>query len=361
MVAAVQASNPFHFEFPEPKVQPDPMLQIEQLRFSYADRAIIEKADLVLRAGDRIGLVGVNGSGKTTLLKLLVGELKPEGGKIQVARGVKTGYFSQHQLDTLRPEWSPLQHLLALEDAPSDQQARDFLGGFGFSNEQCLQQVEPFSGGEKARLAMALIVFQQPNLIILDEPTNHLDMETRDALEMALQDYTGALLLVSHDKHLLASIADQYWWVHQGQVELFHGDLDEYLNEQLRRIRQQSEEEKKALISEDASAAKTTNKKQQRIQNAHQRKQLDALLKADLQLSRKLEKSLEKTQQELDRLHALLEDSSLYDAANKDKLTECLQAEAKCKQDLEDLEMQWLEIEEVIQQKKIDFEAKLAG
>lgn len=361
MVAAVQASNPFHFEFPEPKVQPDPMLQIEQLRFSYADRAIIENADLVLRAGDRIGLVGVNGSGKTTLLKLLVGELKPASGKIQMARGVKTGYFSQHQLDTLRPEWSPLQHFLALEEAPSDQQARDFLGGFGFSNEQCLQPVEPFSGGEKARLAMALIVFQQPNLIILDEPTNHLDMETRDALEMALQDYSGALLLVSHDKHLLASIADQYWWVHQGQVELFHGDLDEYLNEQLKRIRQQSEEEKKALISADSSTAKTTNKKQQRIQNAHQRKQLDALLKADLQLSRKLEKSLENTQQELDRLHALLEDRSLYEVENKEKLTECLQTEAKCKQDLEDLEMQWLEIEEVIQQKKTDFEAQLAG
>lgn len=358
MVAAVQASNPFHFEFAEPKSQPDPMLQIEQLSFSYGDTAIIKEADLTLRAGDRIGLVGVNGSGKTTLLKLLVGELKAVSGKVIAARGVKVGYFSQHQLETLRPEWSPLKHLLALDEAPSDQQARDFLGGFGFSNEQCLQSIAPFSGGEKARLALAIIVYQQPNLIILDEPTNHLDMETRDALEMALNDYSGALLLVSHDKHLLASIADQYWWVHQGQVELFYGDLDQYLAEQLKRIKQSAEVEK-AKLSDDAGGTKGQNKKQQRIENAHLRKQLDKLLKADLQQSRKLEKELEKAQVKLAKLHGQMEDTALYEDVNKEELTQCLQQEAACQSLIEELEMEWLEVEEVIQAKREEFEASL--
>ncbi|BBP45861.1 ABC transporter ATP-binding protein [Thiosulfatimonas sediminis] len=356
MVAAVQASNPFHFEFAEPKAQPDPMLQLEKLQFSYADKVIIEDADLTLRAGDRIGLVGVNGSGKTTLLKLIVGELKPINGKVIAARGVKVGYFSQHQLETLRPEWSPLKHLLALEDAPSDQQARDFLGGFGFSNEQCLEPIAPFSGGEKARLALAIIVFQQPNLIILDEPTNHLDMETRDALEMALNDYSGALLLVSHDKHLLAAIADQYWWVHQGKVALFYGDLDQYLSEQLKRIKQSAVQEK-AEDGEDSQ--KNQNKKQQRIANAQQRKQLDMLIKNDLQQSRKLEKELEKVQAKLAELHLKMEDTSLYDETNKAQLSDCLRQEAECQARLETLEMDWLEIEEKIQTKREQFEANL--
>lgn len=357
MVAAVQASNPFHFEFAEPKSQPDPMLQVDQLSFSYPDKSIIESANLTLRSGDRIGLVGVNGSGKTTLLKLIVGDLKPISGKIIAARGVKIGYFSQHQLETLRPEWSPLKHLLALEEAPSDQQARDFLGGFGFSNEQCLSPIKPFSGGEKARLALAIIVFQEPNLIILDEPTNHLDMETRDALEMALNDYSGALLLVSHDKHLLASIADQYWWVHQGQVELFYGDLDQYLSEQLKRIKQSADLEKQ--LANGGESHKSQNKKQQRIENAHLRKQLDKLLKSDLQQSRKLEKELDKAQSKLAKLHQKMEETTLYEDANKDELTECLQQEADCQARIEELEMAWLEIEEIIQVKREEFEASL--
>ncbi|MBN2647727.1 MAG: ATP-binding cassette domain-containing protein [Thiotrichales bacterium] len=351
MVAAVQASNPFHFTFAEPKAQPDPMLQIEKLQFAYGEVPIIRHADLTLRAGDRIGLVGVNGSGKTTLLKLLVGDLLPQSGKVKMARGLKVGYFAQHQLDSLRAEWSPLQHLLALEEAPSDQQARDFLGGFGFSNEQCLATIAPFSGGEKARLALAILVFQQPNLVILDEPTNHLDMETRDALEMALQDYSGALLLVSHDKHLLASIADQYWWVHQGQVELFYGDLDEYLSEQLKRVKQQSDAQKQT----DHAGAKSQNKKQQRVENAQQRKQLEQLLKTDQQRSQKLEKTLVQLQTQLQNLHGQMEDPSLYETQNKEILAQCLRQEAQCQQQLEAIEMEWLEVEERMQQKRDAF------
>ncbi|MCF6346615.1 MAG: ATP-binding cassette domain-containing protein, partial [Thiomicrorhabdus sp.] len=239
-VAAVQASNPFTFKFSPPQHQPDPMLGLEHVDFSYADQPILKDVDLTLRAGDRIGLVGVNGSGKSTLIKLLVGDLPPESGKVKISRGVKFGYFAQHQLESLIYEKSPLQHLLMLPEPPSDQEARNFLGSFGFSNEQCLDTIEHFSGGEKARLALAIIVYQKPNLIILDEPTNHLDMDTRDALDMALQDFDGALIIVTHDKHLLASIADQYWWVHQGKVSHFMGDLDAYLQMRLKTLKEQA-------------------------------------------------------------------------------------------------------------------------
>ncbi|MDX1796478.1 MAG: ATP-binding cassette domain-containing protein, partial [Hydrogenovibrio sp.] len=190
-VAAVQAANPFHFEFIPPEAVPDPMMQIESLSFGYDGRPVIENTDLVLRAGDRIGLVGINGSGKSTLLKLLVGDLKPKSGKILPAKGLKVGYFAQHQLEALQLDQSPVQHLQSLKTQEndtrhvSDQEARDFLGRFGFTHDKSLSEVGRFSGGEKARLSLALMVYQQPNLIILDEPTNHLDMETRDALDMA--------------------------------------------------------------------------------------------------------------------------------------------------------------------------------
>ncbi|WP_319379614.1 ATP-binding cassette domain-containing protein [Thiomicrorhabdus sp.] len=349
-VAAVQALNPFHFAFAEPKHQPDPMMQLSELTFAYADKVILKRADLVLRAGDRIGLVGTNGSGKTTLIKLLVGELQPQSGKIVTAKGVKFGYFSQHQLETLSLEQSPLQHLLKLPEAPSDQEARDFLGGFGFSNQQCLDPINCFSGGEKARLALAIIVFQQPNLIILDEPTNHLDMETRDALEMALQEFSGALIVVSHDKHLLASIADQFWWVHEGDVSHFQGDLDAYLQAQLKRIRQQSSEQK----SEGAN--KTPNRKQKRQENAQQRKLLEGRLKPYKSKQKKAEDELVKLQQQLVEYHALMEDQSLYEDGNQERLQDCLKQEAICQQKHEELEMQWLELEEMIQTIREEFE-----
>ncbi|WP_319557545.1 ABC-F family ATP-binding cassette domain-containing protein [Thiomicrorhabdus sp.] len=350
-VAAVQALNPFHFQFAEPKYQPDPMMELRGLDFAYGDKAILKHTDLVLRAGDRIGLVGINGSGKTTLIKLLVGELQAQKGKIVTAKGVKFGYFSQHQLETLSLEQSPLQHLLKLPDAPSDQEARDFLGGFGFSNQQCLESIECFSGGEKARLALAIIVFQQPNLIILDEPTNHLDMETRDALEIALQEFSGALIVVSHDKHLLASIADQFWWVHEGEVSHFHGDLDDYLQAQLKRIRQQASEQK----SEEGKN-NSQNRKQLRQANAQQRKLLEGRLKPYKSKQKKVEDELAKIQQQLAEHHALMEDQSLYEDGNQARLQECLKQEAICQQRHEELEMQWLELEEEIQSIREEFE-----
>jgi ATP-binding cassette subfamily F protein 3 len=341
-VAAVQATNPFQFNFPEPDFQPDPMLNVSGLSFCYSQNPILEKVDTVLRKGDRIGLVGVNGSGKTTLLKLLVGELQPEQGKVTQSKGVKIGYFAQHQLESLTVEQSPLQHLLNLEAKPSDQEARDFLGQFGFSNNQCLEPVINFSGGEKARLALAMIVFQKPNLIILDEPTNHLDMETRDALDMAIQEFTGAIILVTHDKHLLASICDQFWWVHAGQVEHVHGDLDDYLQQQMKLL--------KSIQSESKADKASVSKKQLRQQSAQDRKQLEAKIRPFRKELDKVENKIERLQQKLSEYHQLMEDETLYSDENKLKLSDCLQAEAACKTELEELEGRWLELEDQIEQ-----------
>lgn len=346
-VAAVQASTDFHFAFSEPKQMPDPMLEIQALDFAYNDKTILDKVNLVVRSGDRIGLVGVNGSGKTTLLKLLVGDLKPVAGKIQLSKGLKIGYFSQHQLETLRPEWSPLQHLLAMEEAPSDQESRDFLGQFGFSNQQALETIENFSGGEKARLALALIRFQEPNLIILDEPTNHLDMETRDALEMAINDFTGGVIIVSHDKQLLNACVDQFWWVHQGQVELYFGSLDEYLQDQMKRVR----DENRLLSNTGKNSDKNeVNKKAIRQTNAHIRKQLEQQLKPLKKQLKKMETQLEKSQNRLEEIHLLMENPELYDAQNKERLEPILLEEAQLKKTIEECEEQWLELEEEMEE-----------
>ncbi|WP_127470863.1 ABC-F family ATP-binding cassette domain-containing protein [Thiomicrorhabdus aquaedulcis] len=342
-VAAVQASNPFQFHFFEPLHQPDPMMSIQKVSFGYDEKLLLNKVDLVLRAGDRIGLVGVNGSGKTSLIKVIVGDLVPQAGLVQTSHGVKFGYFAQHQLDSLHLEQSPLQHLLSMPEAPSDQQARDFLGGFGFTNEQCLASIKHASGGEKARLALALIVFQKPNLIILDEPTNHLDMETRDALDMALQDFTGALILVTHDKHLLASIADQFWWVHEGQVTLYNGDLESYLQARLRLIKQKQNEQK--ATRPDIAPSK----KQLRQVNAHARKQIDAALKPLKLTIGKLEKQLDLAQAQLNQVHTQMEDVSLYEAHNKALLTECLMVQARAEKEIEACEIQWLELQETLE------------
>ena len=344
-VAAVQATNPFHFNFFEPKHNPDPMINVDGLCFGYKDQPILKNASLVLRAGDRIGLVGVNGSGKSTLIKLLVDDLKPQSGKVQISKGVAVGYFAQHQLEALTVENTPLQHMMSMDCEVSDQEARNFLGQFGFSNEQTLTPVATFSGGEKARLALAMIVYQKPNLIILDEPTNHLDMDTRDALDMALQDFAGALILVTHDKHLLTSIADQFWWVHDGEVQLYHGDLESYLQARLKAIRETQAETK--LITRDDGSAK--NKKQQRQQNAHLRKQLEQKIKPLQQAIKNLEKQLETAQSELAELHALMEDTSMYESSNKQKLKEAIRRQAEVELFIEEVEMEWLEQQEIVE------------
>lgn len=351
-VAALQATNPFRFEFMNPDHVPDPMMRIEQVSFAYDKKVVLDKVDLVLRAGDRIGLVGINGSGKTTFLKLIVDELKPDQGKIINSKGLKVGYFAQHQVESLDLDKTPLQTMLKHFPELSDQQARDFLGGFGFSHEQALSPIKQFSGGEKARLSLALIVYLKPNLIILDEPTNHLDMDSRDALDEALQGFEGALIVVSHDRHLLAGIVDQYWWVHDTNVNLFHGDLDAYLQQRLTLLKQQKQETNRASSANDesnGSSASSQNKREQRQQTAQVRKQLQEATRSQRKRIDVLDKQLAKLQASLDEVHAQLADDAVYVSEQSAKLAELLKQQAEYQTNLDDVETEWLMLQEEVE------------
>ena len=318
-IAPAYVDNPFHFEFRDPLSLPSPLLMMENASAGYgAEESAVEilsKIKLNLVPGSRIGLLGKNGAGKSTLIKLLAGEIAPTGGTIQLTKGVQLGYFAQHQLDTLRAEESALWHLQKIAPQQTEQQLRDYLGGFAFHGDKVNQPVASFSGGEKARLVLALIVWQRPNLLLLDEPTNHLDLDMRQALTEALVDYQGSLVLVSHDRHLLRNTVDEFYLVHDKQVEEFKGDLADYqkwLNEQNAQptaIKEQNEP------SENENSA--TNRKEQKRKEAELRQQLAPLRKQATQL----ETQMEKLGTQLQQIETNLADPSLYDAEMKAKLT----------------------------------------
>jgi len=227
-IAPAHVDSPFHFRIPAPDHTPDPLVKLEQATLGYPGRAVLSNLNLALRPGDRIGLLGPNGAGKSTLMKTLANELDLAAGELLRADGLKIGYFAQHQLEQLRADESPLQHLQRIAPGATEQSLRNFLGGFGFAGDQALVATGPFSGGEKSRLALALIVYRQPNLLLLDEPTNHLDIEMRHAVAEALQEFSGALVLVSHDRALLRSTTDELLLIHDGRVEPYNGDVDDY-------------------------------------------------------------------------------------------------------------------------------------
>ncbi|HTM59836.1 MAG TPA: ATP-binding cassette domain-containing protein [Burkholderiales bacterium] len=235
-LAPVHAAAPFSFEFRDPERSPDPLLVLEDVTAGYAERTVLEGVTLTLRANERIGLLGVNGAGKSTLIKTIAGVLPPLGGSAVVNKGLVVGYFAQHQVEMLRDDQSPLWHLSRLASGVREQELRDYLGSFNFPGDMATGPVEHFSGGEKARLALALIVWQRPNLLLLDEPTNHLDLETREALTVALAQFEGTLVLVSHDRHLLRASTEQLVIVRGGQVSAFEGDLDDYRASLLNRV-----------------------------------------------------------------------------------------------------------------------------
>ncbi|MGE0081784.1 MAG: ATP-binding cassette domain-containing protein, partial [Thiohalomonadaceae bacterium] len=228
LLAPAHVDSPFRFRFLAPEKLPHPLLTLEKMAAGYGERTVISGVNAVFAPGARIGLLGQNGAGKSTFVKLLAGALAPSAGKRAPAPDLRIGYFAQHQLEMLDPQASPLLHMQRLDGRAAEQDLRDFLGGFGFAGDRALAPVAPFSGGEKARLALALVVYQRPNLLLLDEPTNHLDIDMRHALTVALQDYEGALVLVSHDRHLLRSVADEFWVVGEGRVQPFDGDLEDY-------------------------------------------------------------------------------------------------------------------------------------
>ncbi|MCG9722354.1 ABC transporter ATP-binding protein [Shewanella sp. Isolate7] len=334
-----KADSPFHMAFRAPEALPNPLVKMEQVSVGYGDKAILNHVHLNLVPGARIGLLGRNGAGKSTLIKLLAEQLKPMSGLYEPNPGLNIGYFAQHQLEFLRLDESPLQHLTRLAPTHREQELRDFLGGYGFNGDMALSPVRPFSGGEKARLVLALLVWQRPNLLLLDEPTNHLDLEMRHALTMALQDFEGAMIIVSHDRHLLRLSCSDYYLVDGGEVKSFDGDLDDYHQWLL----DAAKEANKPAASEDASPAQ--DKKLQKRLEAELRQKLSPMKKAQA----KLEKIQQACSDKLAELENLLADTSLYEADNKAKLTQVLAERTQQTQTLEESEMEWLELQEEIE------------
>ncbi len=334
-----QADSPFYMEFRAPEALPNPLIKMEQVAIGYSDKPILSKVHLNLVPGARIGLLGRNGAGKSTFIKLLSGQLSPMTGLYEPNPGVNIGYFAQHQIEFLRLDDTPMQHLVRLAPNAREQELRNFLGGFGFNGDMALSPVRPFSGGEKARLVLALLVWQRPNLLLLDEPTNHLDLEMRHALTMALQTFEGAMVVVSHDRHLLRLTCSDYYLVDQGEVRAFDGDLDDYHQWLLDAAKANSNQNS---TSDEIKPA--ADKKQQKRLEAEIRQKVSPLKRKQT----KLETEQQKLSERLAELEHLLADSELYDQDNKAKLTSVLTERTSLTQTLEDSEMQWLELQEEI-------------
>ncbi|MBA5204349.1 ABC transporter ATP-binding protein [Pectobacterium aroidearum] len=343
LIAPAHVDNPFRFSFRAPESLPNPLMKMEKVSAGYGDKLILESIKLNLVPGSRIGLLGHNGAGKSTLIKLLAGTLAPLKGEIGLAKGVKLGYFAQHQLEFLRADESPLQHLVRLAERETEQQLRDYLGGFGFQGDKVTEITERFSGGEKARLVLALIVWQRPNLLLLDEPTNHLDLDMRQALTEALIDFEGALVVVSHDRHLIRSTTDDLYLVHDQKVEPFDGDLEDY---QQWLVGLQRQENAAAETPKENTANSAQGRKDQKRREAELRTQTQPLRK---QIT-KLEQQMEKLGETLAELEARLADSAIYDISRKAELTDCLQQQTKVKIELEETELSWLDAQEQLEQ-----------
>ncbi|WP_085248542.1 ABC transporter ATP-binding protein [Gilliamella mensalis] len=353
LIAPAHVDNPFHFNFKPSEFLPSPLLMMEKVVAGYDDKIILEKIKLNLVPGSRIGLLGRNGAGKSTLIKLLAGELAPKEGHINLAKGVQLGYFAQHQLEYLRPDESPLWHLTQLaEPKNTEQELRNYLGGFDFQGDKVTEPVKTFSGGEKARLVLALIVWQKPNLLLLDEPTNHLDLDMRQALTEALIDFDGALVVVSHDRHLLRSTTDEFYLVHDHKVEPFDGDLDDYQKwlAEAQKNDNQSNDEINSQKKENTSNISAQDRKEQKRKQAELRAQMQPI-KKQLQ---KEEQMLDKLTHQLKQIEEQLSDPTIYDASNKNELTTLLLEQSQLKNQLEETELQWLELQQQLESFNLD-------
>jgi ATP-binding cassette subfamily F protein 3 len=334
LVQLAHADSPFSFSLPSSDKMSSPLMTLKFSDLGHGDKTILSKVNFSLLPGMRIGLLGPNGAGKSTLIKTLTSEIRQLTGKRLIGDHLTIGYFSQHQTESLDAHASPLLHLQRLSPTIKEQEHRDFLGGFGFAGDAALATVGNFSGGEKARLALALLAWQRPNLLLLDEPTNHLDLDMREALVIALQEFEGAMVLVSHDRHLLASTVDEFWLVADGQVQVFDGDLDDYAQWLKNRNQQQATTQ---AVNNDTNTPKV-DKKQDRKEAAEQRERLRPL-KQQIQ---KLEKEMEKLSAELAIVEAVLGETSIYEVEQKAKLQQALQQQGTIKSRLAEVEEQWL-------------------
>jgi ATP-binding cassette subfamily F protein 3 len=341
LIAQAHVDSPFSFSFPPPKKMPNPLLKLDEADIGYGDKIIINKASLSISPGDRIGLLGPNGAGKSSLIKVLSGQMLALNGKLQTAQDLHIGYFAQHQLEQLRLDESPLWHVQQLDKQATEKDLRNFLGGFDFRGDKVNDPIGPFSGGEKARLVLALLVYQNPNLLLLDEPTNHLDLEMRHALSVALQDYQGALVVVSHDRHLLRSVTDQLLLVAGGSIQPFDGDLDDY--------KVWLAEQKRAADEPMASDSQGgVSRKDQRKLDADRRQRLKPLLDA----VKKAEAAVEKYHQQQRELEEKLADPEIYSDDNKPQLKQLLSQKSQVDAALEQAELDWMTAEENLQQQE---------
>ena len=347
VIAPAHVDSPFRFHFSKPKKQPQHLLGLTDATLGYTGGGqgpVLHNVNVTLMAGDRIGLLGVNGAGKSTLVKALASGSTLLTGERLTSKDTKIGYFAQHQLDLLDPQQSPLDHLRRYAPDDRESEMRNYLGRFDFSGERIFEPVLPFSGGEKARLVLALMIRQEPNLLLLDEPTNHLDLEMRQALSIALIEYSGALVVISHDRHLLRSVCDELLIVHDSIVDRFTRSLDEYpawLKEQ-----QDRQDQTVAGQAESKTPNRQANRKQQRQQEAQRRQRLKPLLDN----VRKIEKQLDSIRNGLETVELSLADEAIYtDPARKAELTELVKNQSSLKSSLDNLEWDWMEASEAVE------------
>ena len=343
-IELAHADRPFRFSIPEPSKLPNPLLRLDEVSAGYNGQAIIRDVRANLTPGSRIGLVGHNGAGKSTLIKLIAGELVPLSGQREVSAGLNVGYFAQHQLEQLDAREGPLAHMRRVAPRESEQRLRDYLGGFGFPANMIDAPCANFSGGEKARLVLAILLWSAPNLLLLDEPTNHLDLDMRDALTSALQDYSGALVSVSHDRHLLDATTDELWLVHDSKVEEFRGDLDDYRDWIMKTQRPiTSADAADSSPSPDSSSSSanssTIDRKAQRRADAQTRSHRQPLQNE----ARKLERKMEALEARNSQIEQALADPTIYEANRKDALQTLLNERADNGKQLEQTESAWLE------------------
>ncbi|KEI69888.1 ATP-binding cassette domain-containing protein [Endozoicomonas elysicola] len=344
-ISAAHVDSPFSFVFPQANKMSSPLLVLDKAELGYGGKPLLT-LNLNIQPGSRIGLLGANGAGKSTLIRALAGELPLISGQVHQGEHLSIGYFAQHQLESLDFNASPLLHLQRLSPDAREQELRNFLGGFGFYGDKALETIQGFSGGEKARLALAIIGWQKPNLLLLDEPTNHLDLDMRLALTMALQSFEGAMILVSHDRNLIRSTTDELYLVHDGRVEEYIGDLDDYSQwlVQLRsKERNEQREDKNEEKGEVVSSAQ--QKKEIRRLEAERRKALRPLK----QKAEKLESQLEELQSSLADVDELLSAPSIYEEVAKDQLKEYLARQTELRRQINEVEEEWMEALEDIE------------
>ncbi|HSC80512.1 MAG TPA: ATP-binding cassette domain-containing protein [Chitinolyticbacter sp.] len=342
MISAAHVDTPFTFTFRQPESSPSPLIRLEHADAGYT-APILGQIELSLEKQARIGLLGVNGAGKSTLIKALCGDLPLLAGQRIEGKGLKIGYFAQHQLEHLRLDESPLWHLQKLDPTTREQEHRNFLGGFDFHGEMATGPVRPFSGGEKARLALALLIWQRPNLLLLDEPTNHLDIEMRQALTRALTDFDGAIIVVSHDRHLLRATVDDFWLIEAGRVRPFDGDLDDYT-----RYSQEKRLET-ARASTQQGAGDSVDRKAQKRAEAEARQKLASQRKPLEQKLARIEKEMTPLGAEHAALTVALSEEGLYAPERKAELQDKLKRETEVKARLDELELAWLELQDAIE------------